>query len=234
MSQARNIRCQVVTARWRTWMVLLCGWMLFCSGGLAEEPVVEDSGVAQERATSGAWSLPPASSRRPTLPPPRSAAPAVNSAPALQYVFSKGSPVAPEPVVAPASAIPAPPVAAPKAPSLVQEKRRDPFWPIDYVRPVLPGEKVDPIKDVKVYEAEWREAESALHGAAKNWGRMPGKQGADLCFVLINGKPFEVGDTVVLAANGKTYRWRVASISLQSGPVFERMLPTPGAASSKR
>ncbi len=140
-----------------------------------------------------------------------------------------GTAVAPEPAAVASTA------AVTKASNTLQEQRRDPFWPVDYVRPVLvlPGEKIDPVKDAKVFEADWREVEKVLHGTSKNWGRMSGKDGGDRYFVLINGKAFDVGDVITLPANGKTYRWRVASISLQSGPVFERILPTPGAASSK-
>lgn len=140
-------------------------------------------------------------------------------------------PVEPEPVAAATAAT------VSNKPPAMDDHLRDPFWPIDYVLPVppvLPGEKIDPLKEAKIFEAEWREVEKVLHGTAKNWGRMSGKHGEDVYFVMIGGKPFDVGGVVSLAANGKTYRWKVASISLQGGPVFERIISSSGVPSPKK
>ncbi len=117
---------------------------------------------------------------------------------------------------------PAPAVVA--APPL-RDNRRDPFWPVDFVRPVQAGEKLDPESAGKIGEQEWRTLEATLRAMVKAVSRLPNRSGRDEFLVLINGKVYGVGEVVSLPANGKTYRWKVASISLRDGPVFERMTP---------
>jgi hypothetical protein len=155
-----------------------------------------------------------------------------------QLVFGKGDaeppPAATGAVVAaeaaPATVAVATPVSAVGA---AVQGLRDPFWPSDYTPPVLvpalksgaTGARVVIISDVVIQEAEWRACEKELRVAAKNWGRMPDKQGQEKHFVLIHGKTYLVGDTVSLTTGGKTFRWRIVEITRQAGPVFDRILP---------
>lgn len=244
MSQSRNMRGLIATSHGRMALVLWSGWavVLGCGLGLAADEAPEGAGPAKETGAPALWT-PPVGRRKPPAPaaaaPAASPAPVTNPAPAApKLVFSKGSPaelsappVEPEPVVAATAAT------VSNKPPAMDDHLRDPFWPIDYVlpvRPALPGEKIDPLKEAKVFEAEWREVEKVLHGTSKNWGRMSGKHGENVYFVMIGGKPFDVGDVVSLAANGKTYRWKVASISLQGGPVFERIISPSGVPSPKK
>jgi len=133
-----------------------------------------------------------------------------------------------------AAPLPAAEPGAPAVSPLSEPKRmpphetlRDPFWPVDFVRPVLPGEKLDPAAAAKIGEAEWRSVEKILRETIKGVSRVPTRSGRDEYLTLINGKLVGVGDSVSLAANGKHYRWKVAGISLRDGPAFERMTTAP-------
>ena len=118
------------------------------------------------------------------------------------------------------------PGGAPMTPA--RDNLRDPFWPVDFVRPELAtGVHVDPAAAVKIGEQEWRTAEKLLHSTIKGMSRLPSRSGKEEFLVLINGKLVGVGDTVSLSANGKTYRWAVTSISLRDGPALERMSTVP-------
>ena len=111
---------------------------------------------------------------------------------------------------------------------------RDPFWPPDYVRPSVPGEQ-DSETVAKFGQSEWRVAEQRLHDSIKGVSRIPGKNGQAEYLAVINGKVVAVGEQVSLSANGKTYRWKVTRMTVQGGPVFERLLvAAPSAAASKK
>ena len=116
-----------------------------------------------------------------------------------------------------------PPSGAPVTPVLQpHDNLRDPFWPADYVRPMQPGERPD--SAAKIGETEWRTLEKLLRESVKGVSRLPTRNGRDEFTVLINGRMFGIGDLVSLAANGKNYRWRVVSVTLRDGPVFERAI----------
>ena len=139
------------------------------------------------------------------------------------------APVA-EPVVgAPAAVAPAA-VAKPSA----RDNLRDPFWPVDFVRPAQPGERTDPDAAAKIGELEWRALEKTLLATIKGTSRLPTRSGAVETLVMVNGKFVGTNDVVSLSANGKTYRWKIVSISLRDGPVFERIAVAHTAAQSKR
>ena len=108
---------------------------------------------------------------------------------------------------------------------------RDPFWPVDYMRPMQPGERPDTV--AKISEIEWRTLEKSLRESVRGVSRLPTRNGGDAYTVLINGKLFTVGDGVSLMANGKAFHWRITSITIRDGPVFERVTsasPTPPPA----
>jgi hypothetical protein len=119
-------------------------------------------------------------------------------------------------------------------PASPHDNLRDPFWPPDYVRPVLPGEKVDDGTAAKIGEAEWRAVEKRLRETVKGVSRVPGRNGQDEYLAVINDKVVAVGERVSLQANGKTYRWKVARMTVQGGPVFERVLAAPPVAPPKK
>lgn len=122
----------------------------------------------------------------------------------------------------------------PSQPAPPRDGLRDPFWPVDYVRPVQPGEKIeDPNAASRLGEAEWRGAEKLLHESIKGVSRIPARSGGLVYLASVNGGFVGVGDTVSLAANGKIYRWKIASISLRDGPVFERMETAPAVIPQK-
>jgi len=110
-----------------------------------------------------------------------------------------------------------------------RDSLRDPFWPTDYIRPVLPGEKVNRTNTTEIVEAEWRAMEKNLHAMVHGVIRLPGKQGKIENLALINGKLVAVGETVSLPANGRLYRWHVISIAVPGGPVFARIIAAPPA-----
>ena len=137
-----------------------------------------------------------------------------------------GAPGANTPPVAPAAALKR---------AQMHDTLRDPFWPVDFVRPVQPGEKpVDPEAASKAGEIEWLSMEKLLRATVKGVSRLPSRGGAEEFLAMVNGKFAGVGDTVSLAGNGKTYRWKVASITLRDGPVFERLTAMRGAAPVKK
>lgn len=107
------------------------------------------------------------------------------------------------------------------------ENLRDPFWPLDYVRPVIPGAHSDGESAAKISEAEWRSAEKILRGMVKGVSRVPARSGKEEYLAVINDKVVAVGAPVSLSSNGKLYRWKVAKITVPGGPVFERLLSLP-------
>lgn len=114
--------------------------------------------------------------------------------------------------------------------ALPHDNLRDPFWPPDYVQPVLPGDKVDNEPAGKIGEAEWRAVEKRLRETVKGVSRVPGRNGQDEYLAVINDKVVAVGELVSLQANGKTYRWKVVRMTVQGGPVFERVFTAPPVA----
>lgn len=133
----------------------------------------------------------------------------------------------PKSIAARAPIVPSDSRAAPFAPA--HESLRDPFWPVDYIRPMQPGEKFE--SAVTIGDAEWRILEKHLHELVKGVSRLPARNGATDYLVLINGNVYGVGDSVSLAANGKNYRWKVVRITLRDGPAFERITqPAPSPA----
>ena len=112
-------------------------------------------------------------------------------------------------------------------PAVSRDNLRDPFLPPDYVRPILPGEKVENGDTAKIGEAEWRAVEKRLRETVRGVSRMPGRNGQDEYLAVIDGKVVAVGEQVSLSANGKTYRWKVANMTVQGGPVFARVLTAP-------
>ena len=124
------------------------------------------------------------------------------------------------------------PVAAAVAPP--RDNLRDPFWPVDYVRPMLPGEPPDSDSAPEIGETEWRKLEKVLHEMVRGVSRLPTRSGGEEYLMLINGKVVAVGDVVSLSANGKNYRWKVTSISLRNGPVFERITTAQSAPPSPK
>ena len=65
--------------------------------------------------------------------------------------------------------------------------------------------------------------EKLLRGTIKGVSQLPGKNGAIEYRASIQGNFFGVGESVSLTANAKIYRWKITSISLRGGPVFDRM-----------
>ena len=127
-----------------------------------------------------------------------------------------------------------PPASVVVAATTPRDNRRDPFWPVDFIRPAQPGERLDPDAAAKIGEQEWRTVEKSLRETVRGVSRLPARSGRDEFLVLINGNVYGVGDVVSLAANGKTYRWKIASIALRDGPVFERMPSARSAPPPKK
>lgn len=146
----------------------------------------------------------------------------------LMASWCRGQPAATPPTDDQAGA----PVVSPSDPKSASphDNLRDPFWPPDYVQPILPGEKVDNGDTAKIGEAEWRAVEKRLRETVKGVSRMPGRNGQDEYLAVIDDKVVAVGEQVSLSANGKTYRWKVASMTVQGGPVFARVLTAPPVA----
>ena len=113
---------------------------------------------------------------------------------------------------------------------------RDPFWPVGQVveSEVSSGRTNSPESAVQISEAEWRKMELLLRQDCKGATRLPAKNGKPETLALINGSFFPVGATVSLPGNGRTYRWIVVSITLNGGPVFERVVPAPVAPATKK
>lgn len=107
------------------------------------------------------------------------------------------------------------------------EELRDPFWPPDYVPP-LPGGAKSVGRDlaVRMSDAEWLAAEKQL--VIRGASRLPLRDGTSELCALINGESVRVGGECGVTWNGKTFRWRVRSISLKTGPVLDRAVPVPG------
>jgi hypothetical protein len=172
---------------------------------------------------------PPATGEAPSPAGPVLRFPAPSAAPDPALVSPPAAaPAAPSPAAVPAAAMPAAPAV------VLRDNRRDPFWPVDMIRPVMAGEKNDPDAAVKIGEAEWRTVEKVLRGTVRGVSRLPARNGQNEYLALINGKFVAVGGTVSLAANGKTYRWKVASATLKGGPVFERVLSAPSVPPVKK
>ena len=136
---------------------------------------------------------------------------------------SDGSAVRAVPSVSTSSA-PATAVAREEIP---HDELRDPFWPQDYVPPQLSAVGKGPSREalLRMSEAEWVSAEKQL--TIQGASRLPIRDGTiELC-ALINGERVRVGGTVSTVWNGKTFRWRVVTVSMKTGPVFERILPLP-------
>ncbi|MEI8242934.1 MAG: hypothetical protein WCI17_06675 [bacterium] len=173
---------------------------------------------------------PPATGEAPSPAGPVLRFPAPSAAPASRFTMGSAPALATPPA---AASVPAP--AAPAAPEVVlRDNRRDPFWPVDMVRPVQAGAKADLETAVRIGEAEWRTVEKVLRETVRGVSRLPARNGQNEYLALVNGKFVAVGGTVILAANGKNYRWKVASMTLKGGPVFERILSTPSTPPVKK
>jgi hypothetical protein len=245
----QQMRMMFLVTSGRMGLVWLAAWAMTCRA--ADVPVRDTPAPGQETVAPPQWEPAPAplqpptgaSSSRPAAvvaPAPAPVAPAVP-----KLVFGKEAPaVAPAQtaeVATVSEALPIALTATQVVDGATQALLRDPFWPSDYTPPVsVPEVKGRPaggtirVPDVVIQEAEWRAVEKELNAAAKNWGRMPDKKGQDQLFVLIHGKPYLVGDTVSLTAGGKTFRWRIADITRQAGPVFERQQQKAVASGSQK
>ena len=105
---------------------------------------------------------------------------------------------------------------------------RDPFWPVGFVPPAgidAGGRGVGTEPSVRAGEAEWRAAQRLL--LLKGISRIRGSGSETIYAAVINGRLVEPGETVSVAMGNKTFRWRVTGITLEEGPVYERIVPMP-------
>jgi hypothetical protein len=186
----------------------------------------------------------PATNRRRVLPGALAAltAAAWTAAPVAPAQEGPGLPAFDPPPVSgrlPALIVPAPPADAARPPpgaaaadaETANPRLRDPFWPVGYAPPAG-GEDARsgaPVarEPARAGEVEWRAAQKLL--ALRGVSRIRGAGGDAICAALINGRLVQAGETVSVILNGKTFRWRVTEITMEKGPVYERIVPAPGA-----
>lgn len=207
--------------------LLLFGFLvLTCRGQVEESPPPPPPSGDGPPTAQPPWSPPttPNTPGNPTPPGVKNAAnpkqPSRAMRSELQATFLPPPPVAPAPVEASL------PLSASGALSV--DEVRDPFWPVDYVPPQLSATSSGSSREalLRKSEAEWHAAEKLL--TIRGASRLPLRDGTSELCALINGESVRVGGECGVTWNGKTFRWRVRSISLKTGPVLERVLPAPG------